>query len=301
MKAYPPLLRNTAIFVIFLFICFGMISSADAAQERKVESLEEQVKSKNLQQWIKYYVPFFNPTEAELQERLRNDPKSSPYYHPEKFQGVNLGDSVEGQSTENLPAAGAMNVEAKQKPGLPKDAYVAVVIPKGMSLPQQAVNTKGVQSQDMPQTQQQVIPLSPQSEGVSFPMAAPMNTNGNLIQPPTPEKNYAGIWTGQYNKLIEYFDKASESWKPSENSLRDVPVELNFSSNGQLAYKMPEREGSATFSVRNGYLSIFCSDVRVRGDYEVFQKDSSLLMRTSRVLVKDKMRVSLEFKLASKA
>jgi hypothetical protein len=290
MKAYPLLQRNRAAYIIVLFICLGALSSSYAEQEKKVESIQAQIKSKNLEQWFKFYVPFFNPTEAQLQEKLKNDPKSSLYYHPENFNTIIPGP---GQGLDTSQA----NIPSDQVPsGKPKDAWVAVVIPKGMSLPESPANTQGVQSQEISQPQEQTAQIQ---EG-SFQMSAPVNTNGNLIQLPTPEKNYAGVWTGQYNKLIEYFDKATESWKASENSLRDVPVELNFNSNGQLAYKMPEREGSATFSARKGYLSIICPDVRVRGDYEVFQKDSTLLMRTSRVLVKDKMRVSLEFKLASK-
>ncbi|NOJ27957.1 MAG: hypothetical protein DA330_08125 [Nitrososphaera sp.] len=299
MKAYPLLLRNTLVLlIVFSFGFAGSVLATDA-ERNKVEPLEKQMKEKNLEQWFKYFVPFFNPTEAQLLEQLQKDPNSSPYYHPERFNVIipDLGQTSSTSAAEVSPP-GASDGPVSKKP---EGAYMAVVLPKGMSLPSsQGVQAGGAASQESASSQQPISPAPVEQENV-FPMSAPIGMNENLIQLPTPEKNYAGVWTGQYNKLIEYFDKASKSWKTSENSLRDVPVELNFSPNGQLSYKMPEREGSATFSARKGYLSIICPDVRVRGDYEVFQKDSTLLMRTSRVLVKDKMRVSLEFKLASKA
>lgn len=294
MKAYPLLLRNQ-LFILVLLSAFMTVSFVFADQENKAGSFESKMKRKNFKQWVDFYFPYFRPTQAQLHEEWKKDPKWGPIFE-DMENSSSVGGKVQTMDIPGLPLPPESNGKEAKKQGLPKGSYMVVPIPEGVTVPPSS-NTVGqpVVQQDQPQLQ------PPLEENTNSMLPVPMGiVNENLIQPPTPEKSYTGIWSGQYDKLIEYFDQASQSWKASENSLKDVPVELNFSPNGQLAYKMPEREGSASFSVRNGYLSIICPDVRVRGDYEVFQKDSTLLLRTSRVLVKDKMRVSLEFKLAQK-
>jgi hypothetical protein len=291
----------TCLLLGFLVANHGFVFAEEKTSSFS-ELLKTKYQNKSYRQWINYVFPYVAPTEAELKEQLKNDPQWGAFYSSE------ISTPQAPLPEQSLPAVSETSrVPAKLVSTKPEGALMAVRIPKGMSLPSSPTGAIGQQPIVEPRAQGSVGLTKPTA---SAPSITPV-TGGPIIQEEAPsspvaekiqqETPYIGIWTGQYQKLIEYYDPATETWKASENSLRDIPVELKLDEKGLLTYKMPEREGTASYVFKNEVFSIICEDIRVRGDYSILEHDAQKFnFQMSRVLVKDKMRTSMEFRLTRK-
>ena len=265
--------RKISLLVCLIFICGHLYSEEKTEKEG---FLSQKINERSYQNWINYYVPFFTPTEAQLKQKLQNDPEWKMYFEREP-QGLNTDEIILRKAPERKPLQNNKEMKKDQKP---EGALFAVAIPKRGEMPQAIVVPKSVmdiQSKDSLKEIQKTEPVK--------------QTKDSLL----------GVWTGRYNKLIEYYDPQTKQWNESKSSLKEQNIKLEIQQDGQLSYVLPDREGSAVYNYNDQKLTIDCEDVRMRGEYDTNLNDGKIDLKTTRILIKDKMRTTIQMSLAKQS
>lgn len=304
-------------FLIILTLLLALLTTNAGAARREPSDYEKEIKKKSYSQWQaeqkKFWgniFPYFHPTSEQIRQELKSDSRWAPYLELEESKG-GAGPGVQTLNIPGPPWEVIQEGQPTTKPStFPKGSFGAVELPAGVTLPArqpaagQPPPVAPLEAPGTPAPEEKAIAPSSMGAGMRPPVPVPETP---LIPGISPVRDTAsaavfeGTWIGRYQKLIEYFDPNTNQWNISENSLKDVPVELEMHKEGVLTYKMPQKEGQAEYRVSGDSLSIICEDVRVRGDYAVRREaEKRLILSTTRELVPDKMRVSLEFSLKPK-